>query len=127
MNIALFQLGGLAGILLVGFIVDGSKPRKVIAAAYVGGAGCVFAIGLLAINSALLGALVLLPGFCIKRAQTGLKAYAPALYPMRFRATGVSWMLGTGRFVGIAASLVGGTLQSVVIPFCIWYDSSISY
>lgn len=110
---ALFQLGGLAGILLVGYAMDRTSPRKVIAAAYLGGALCVFAIGLLAIDSALLGALVLLAGFCINGAQTGLNAYAPGLYPTACRATGVSWMLGMGRFGGIAGSLVGGTLLSL--------------
>jgi AAHS family 4-hydroxybenzoate transporter-like MFS transporter len=110
---ALFQLGGLAGILLVGYAMDRTSPRKVIAAAYVGGALCVFTIGLLAVDSALLGALVLLAGFCINGAQTGLNAYAPGLYPTAFRATGVSWMLGMGRFGGIAGSMVGGTLLSL--------------
>lgn len=113
---AMFQLGGLAGILLVGWAMDRSSPRRVIAAAYVCGALCVFGIGLLALDSALLGALVMLAGFCINGAQTGLNAYAPALYPTAFRATGVSWMLGIGRFGGIAGSMAGGTLLSLGMP-----------
>lgn len=110
---ALFQLGGLAGILLVGYAMDRASPRKVIAAAYIGGAACVFAIGLLAVDSGLLGVFVLLAGFCINGAQTGLNAYAPSLYPTAFRATGVSWMLGMGRFGGIAGSMIGGMLLSL--------------
>ena len=113
---ALFQLGGLAGILLVGYAMDRVSPRRVIATAYIGGAACVCVIGLLSVDSAMLGALVLFAGFCINGAQTGLNAYAPGLYPTAFRATGVSWMLGIGRFGGIAGSLTGGTLLSLGMP-----------
>ncbi|MFK0092327.1 MFS transporter [Pseudomonas sp. NPDC090592] len=113
---ALFQVGGLAGILLVGYTMDRVSARKVIATAYAGGAVCVFAIGLLAVDSSLLGVLVLLAGFCINGAQTGLNAYAPGLYPTAFRATGVSWMLGMGRFGGIAGSMMGGALLSLGMP-----------
>ncbi|WP_437880624.1 MFS transporter [Pseudomonas sp. LRF_L74] len=113
---ALFQLGGLAGILLVGYAMDRISPRAVIALAYVAGAACVLAIGLVSVDSVLLGPLVLLAGFCINGAQTGLNAYAPAQYPTLFRATGGSWMLGMGRFGGIAGSLLGGTLLSLGLP-----------
>ncbi|KII37220.1 4-hydroxybenzoate transporter [Pseudomonas fluorescens] len=110
---ALFQLGGLAGILLVGYAMDRVNPKKIIASAYIGGAACVFTIGLMAVDSSLLGVFVLLAGFCINGAQTGLNAYAPSQYPTAFRATGVSWMLGMGRFGGIAGSMIGGTLLSL--------------
>ena len=43
-------------------------------------------------------------------AQTGLNAYAPGLYPTVARATGVSWMLGMGRFGSIFGSSIGGAL-----------------
>lgn len=49
-------------------------------------------------------------------AQTGLNAFAPGQYPTDFRATGVSWMLGIGRFGGIFGSLTGGALLSLGLP-----------
>ena len=49
-------------------------------------------------------------GFCMSGAQTGLNAYAPGCYPTLARATGVSWMLGIGRFGSILGSTVGGAL-----------------
>jgi AAHS family 4-hydroxybenzoate transporter-like MFS transporter len=55
-------------------------------------------------------------GFCINGAQTGLNAFAPGQYPTDFRATGVSWMLGIGRFGGILASFSGGALLSLGLP-----------
>lgn len=49
-------------------------------------------------------------------AQTGLNAFAPGQYPTDFRATGVSWMLGIGRFGGIFASMSGGAMLSLGLP-----------
>ena len=46
-------------------------------------------------------------------AQTGLNAFAPGYYPTEFRATGVSWMLGIGRFGAIFGSLIGGAVLSL--------------
>jgi AAHS family 4-hydroxybenzoate transporter-like MFS transporter len=43
-------------------------------------------------------------------AQTGLNAFAPGRYPTVARATGVSWMLGMGRFGSIFGSAIGGAL-----------------
>jgi hypothetical protein len=43
-------------------------------------------------------------------AQTGLNAFAPGRDPTIARATGISWMLGMGRFGSIVGSLVGGAL-----------------
>lgn len=52
-------------------------------------------------------------GFCMSGAQTGLNAFAPGYYPTEFRATGVSWMLGIGRFGAIFGSLIGGAVLSL--------------
>ena len=60
--------------------------------------------------SASLAVLVFAAGFCVSGAQTGLNAFAPGCYPTIARATGVSWMLGMGRFGSIGGSLVGGAL-----------------
>jgi AAHS family 4-hydroxybenzoate transporter-like MFS transporter len=56
---------------------------------------------------------VVAAGFCMSGAQTGLNAFAPGYYPTEFRATGVSWMLGIGRFGGIFGSLIGGAVLSL--------------
>ena len=54
--------------------------------------------------------VILLTGFCLSGAQTGLNAYAPGCYPTMARATGVSWMLGVGRLGSILGSSIGGLL-----------------
>lgn len=113
---AMFQLGGLIGILLVGYLMDRINPRLVIAVAYVGGALCIFALGFVEIGAGALGVVVFAAGFCMNGAQTGLNAFAPGQYPTDFRATGVSWMLGVGRLGGILASVSGGALLSLGLP-----------
>lgn len=113
---AMFQFGGLAGILLVGFAMDRFNPKAAIAVAYVGGALCIFALGFVEIGTTALGVLVFAAGFCMNGAQTGLNAFAPGQYPTDFRATGVSWMLGIGRFGGILGSLMGGALLALGLP-----------
>ncbi|MEG5263058.1 aromatic acid/H+ symport family MFS transporter [Pseudomonas sp. JDS28PS106] len=113
---AMFQFGGLIGIVLVGAAMDRVNPKAVIALAYIGGALCIFALGFVEVGTTALGVLVFAAGFCINGAQTGLNAFAPGQYPTDFRATGVSWMLGIGRFGGILASFSGGALLSLGLP-----------
>ncbi len=106
---AMFQIGSMIGAILIGWSMDRRHPSRVIGAAYL--AGAVFILGL-AWAGALSGWLTILvfaAGFCFG-AQSGLNAFAPGCYPTVARATGVSWMLGMGRFGSIAGSLAGGAL-----------------
>jgi len=107
---AMFQIGGTIGAILVGWLMDRTHPTRVISAAYVGGAVCVLALGLVGALSSVLAVLVFAAGFFMSGAQTGLNAFAPSRYPTVARATGVSWMLGMGRFGSILGSAIGGAL-----------------
>jgi AAHS family 4-hydroxybenzoate transporter-like MFS transporter len=107
---AMFQIGGTVGAVVVGWFMGKTSPTKVISLAYVGGALCVALLGLSGAFSSTLALWVTLAGFCMSGAQTGLNAHAPSCYPTGARATGVSWMLGVGRFGSILGSLVGGVL-----------------
>ncbi|PZU00993.1 MAG: hypothetical protein DI624_01670 [Brevundimonas sp.] len=53
---------------------------------------------------------ILVLGFLLSGAQATLPAIAAKFYPTEGRATGVAWVLGIGRFGGIAGALAGGTL-----------------
>ena len=114
---AMFQIGGTVGAILVGWAMDRSRPTRAISLAYVGGAICVLAIGLTGALSPALPLLVLLAGFCMSGAQTGLNAFAPGCYPTGVRATGVSWMLGMGRFGSIFGTSIGGALLGFGLGF----------
>jgi AAHS family 4-hydroxybenzoate transporter-like MFS transporter len=110
---ALFQLGGTVGALVVGFYMDRWTPNRVIATSYIGGALFILMLASGSVTSALFGAYVLLAGFCMSGAQTGMNAFAPSCYPTAVRATGVSWMLGVGRFGSITGSFAGGLLLTM--------------
>jgi len=107
---AMFQTGGILGAVLTGWLMDHLKPTLVIAAAYLGGALCIFGVGGAGATAASLPLWMLAAGFFMNGAQTGLNAFAPACYPTMARATGVSWMQGMGRFGSILGSAVGGIL-----------------
>ena len=107
---AMFQIGGTIGAIIVGWIMDKTRPAPVISAAYLGGAVCVLGLAWIGALSSSLAVLVFAAGFCMSGAQTGLNAFAPGRYPTVARATGVSWMLGMGRFGSIFGSAFGGAL-----------------
>ena len=107
---AMFQTGGTVGAILAGFLMDRFRPTWVIAISYLGGALCVLGVGATGVMSGSLVFWVLAAGFFMNGGQTGLNAFAPTCYPTIARATGVSWMLGMGRFGSIFGSAVGGVL-----------------
>ncbi|BBQ01615.1 MFS transporter (plasmid) [Burkholderia sp. SFA1] len=107
---AMFQIGGTIGAIIVGWVMDKQRPAPVISAAYLGGAVCVLGLAWIGALSSSLAVLVFAAGFCMSGAQTGLNAFAPGRYPTVARATGVSWMLGMGRFGSIFGSAFGGAL-----------------
>jgi MFS transporter, AAHS family, 4-hydroxybenzoate transporter len=102
---ALFPLGG-CGAIAFGWFMDRFNPNKTIAIGFAITAVLVFAIGLETGSVAGLVALVFLAGTFMNTAQSSLPALAAAFYPTAGRATGVAWMLGLGRFGGIAGSFL---------------------
>ena len=75
----------------------------------------------------LLMAMVFVAGTVMNTAQSSLPALAAGFYPTQGRATGVAWMLGLGRFGGIAGSFLvaelarrelgfGGIFMVVAVP-----------
>jgi AAHS family 4-hydroxybenzoate transporter-like MFS transporter len=103
---ALFQLGG-CGAILFGWLMDRFNANRVIAVGYALTSVFVYAIGLTAGGSvAMLAVVVFVAGVLMNAAQTSMPALAAAFYPTQGRATGVAWMLGIGRFGGIAGSFL---------------------
>ena len=106
---ALFPLGG-CGAVLFGWLMDRFNGNKIIAVGYVVTAGLIWLIGQAAGNVGTLVVVVFLGGASMNTAQSSLPALAAAFYPTEGRATGVSWMLGFGRFGGVAGSALVGEL-----------------
>lgn len=107
----LFQLGGPLGGIAVGYLMDKTSAKGVIAVTYFLGCLCLAAQGLLGGGALLLSLLIFVSGMCINGAQNGLQAYSPAFYQTEIRATGVSWMHGIGRLGAILSSMLGGVIM----------------
>jgi len=102
---ALFPLGGV-GAVLCGVLMDRFNANRIIAACYALTAVSVYLIGQAAGNVGALVLIVFVAGVLMNTAQSSMPALAAAFYPTQGRGTGVAWMLGIGRFGGIAGSFL---------------------
>jgi AAHS family 4-hydroxybenzoate transporter-like MFS transporter len=107
---ASFQIGGTAGAIVLGQLMDRLKPERVLGIAFLAAAGFVSLMGAAAAIPGLLAAAVFGAGFCVSGGQVGANALAAASYPTECRTTGVSWALGVGRAGSIVGSLIGGVM-----------------
>ena len=123
---SLFPLGGV-GAVLSGWLMDRFNGNLIVAAGFALTAVAVYAIGHAAGELGLLVLVVFAAGTLMNTAQSSLPALAAGFYPTQGRATGVAWMLGLGRFGGIAGSFLvaeltrrhlgyGGIFAVVAIP-----------
>ena len=103
----LFNLGGAAGSVLSGRLVDRGRPGVAVAIAYAGmllslaGLGLAGSFGLTLVAG-------FAAGYCAVGAQAVLYARAPALYGTAIRATGVGTSISIGRLGAIAGPFVAG-------------------
>jgi AAHS family 4-hydroxybenzoate transporter-like MFS transporter len=106
---SLFQLGGVAGGLVLAALIKRLGPYRLLIVSYT-----LAALALLLLAQRPVGALlivaVLVTGNGINGAQVALNALAATLYPTAARASGVGWALGVGRFGAILGPLIAGTL-----------------
>jgi AAHS family 4-hydroxybenzoate transporter-like MFS transporter len=98
-------LGG-CGAVLAGWLMDRYDGNWIIAIGFAVTALQIWLIGQAAGQVGFLVPVVFLGGAFMNTAQSSLPALAAAFCPTSGRATGVSWMLGFGRFGGIAGSLL---------------------
>jgi AAHS family benzoate transporter-like MFS transporter len=114
---SLNHLGGAAGAVVLGFIMDrfGRKPGLVFS--YALAAIAVWLFGRLTGSPAGLYILGAAAGFFVNGAQSAQHAVAGEIYPTFVRSTGVGWALTMGRFGAICGPLAGGLLQSEGLSF----------
>ncbi|NDP62310.1 MFS transporter [Polaromonas sp.] len=113
---ALFPLGGV-GAIFFGWLMDRFNGNKIIAVGYALTAVSIFAIGQVAGNVGMLVLVVFVAGTIMNTAQSSMPALAAGYYPTQGRATGVAWMLGIGRFGGIAGSFLVAELARRHLDF----------
>lgn len=108
----LFNIGGAAGSILTGWLLDRGRPVLLVLGTYLGMLVFLAALGLVQRFDLLLlaGAGA---GFCAIGAQLLLYALAPGLYPARIRATGVGATVAAGRLGSMAGPLVAGQLLAL--------------
>lgn len=108
----LFNLGGAAGSVLTGRLMDRASPILVVLCTYLGMLVALAAIGLVQRYDLLLlaGAAA---GFCAIGGQLVLYALAPMLYPAAIRATGVGATVAVGRLGSMAGPLVAGQVLAL--------------
>ncbi len=106
----LFNLGGVAGAVLLGRLIRRFSIYHVLGAAFALSALSVNALGHMAgiYNWTLL--IIFVVGICVQGSICILYALTSSLYPTAIRVTGVGWAVGAGRFGAIFGPLIGGAL-----------------
>jgi AAHS family 3-hydroxyphenylpropionic acid transporter len=108
----LFNIGGAAGSVLSGRLVDRGRPGLAVAITYAGMLLALAGLGL-AGSFGLTMAAGFAAGYCAIGAQAVLYARAPALYGTGIRATGVGASISVGRLGAIAGPLVAGQVLAI--------------
>jgi len=107
---ALFPLGGGIGAIFCGWLMDRVNATRVVGIAYFVTAVLLVLLSRSTGTIGLLMMVTFLAGTAMNGAQTSMPVLAASTYPTRSRASGVSWMLGIGRFGGVIGVLSGGVL-----------------
>jgi AAHS family 4-hydroxybenzoate transporter-like MFS transporter len=113
---ALFPLGGV-GAILFGWLMDRYNGNRIVAIGFALTAVSICAIGQVSGNVGLLVLVVFCAGAVMNTSQSSMPSLAAGFYPTEGRATGVAWMLGIGRFGGIAGSFLVAELARRQMSF----------
>jgi AAHS family 4-hydroxybenzoate transporter-like MFS transporter len=114
---ALFPLGG-AGAIFGGMLMDRFNADRMVAIIYALAAISLYAIGYALGQTELLVCSVITAGILLSTAQASMPSLAAIFYPTAGRGTGIAWMMGMGRFGGIAGSFLVAELayQKMSLP-----------
>ncbi|MFZ6756211.1 3-(3-hydroxy-phenyl)propionate transporter MhpT [Undibacterium sp. Ji50W] len=104
-----FNLGGAAGALLTGRLLDRIRPGVVVVLTYVGMLLSLAALGL-SDSFAVMTVAGGLAGYCALGAQLVQYSLAPKLYSTYIRATGVGTALTIGRMGAVGGPLIAGAI-----------------
>lgn len=113
---SLFPLGGI-GSLFSGVLMDRFDGNRIVAVFFALTGLAFIVIGQIAGQVGMLMVAVLVTGALMNTAQSSLGALAAAYYPTQARATGIAWMMGLGRFGGIAGSFLVAGLAGWQLSF----------
>lgn len=123
---SMFSIGGLAGGLILTFLIDrfGVLP---IGALFLAGAPLVASMGMGGMSPWVLGALIAAAGFCVTGNNFAINAAMVMIYPTSVRATGTGWAQGVGRMGSLGAPILGGILLGMdLLPQHLYYAPALS-
>lgn len=113
LSTAVLNLGGVAGAIMLGRMIDRGNATRILSTAYAGSAVFIAVIACSGTNVAMLLAGTALAGVTVVGAQIGLNAVAAGMYPTAMRSTGVGWALGIGRVGSVLGPVAGGLLLGI--------------
>ncbi|WP_412724348.1 MFS transporter [Alteromonas sp. D210916BOD_24] len=109
--LTLYNLGAVAGIVVIGLISTKVKLAKPISFFFMGSAAFLLYVAYMQPPSILaLNTLIFIIGFLLQGAFTAMYAMAAQVYPARIRATGIGWAAGLGRVGAILSPILAGYL-----------------
>lgn len=101
-------LGGLAGTMTIGFLMDRIRPTLLIPTYYLCLAGSLVLMGQIPFGAPAFIVLLIFWSFCQSGGQAGINMLMAQVYPAEIRSTGIGWAGGAGRIGGVIAPLFGG-------------------
>lgn len=101
-------LGGIAGTLCVGWLMDRTAPALLLSVYYLMVAIALASLAWVPFHSAMFIVVAVIWSFFQTGGQGGLNTLITHVYPPRMRSTALGWAGGAGRIGGIVAPIAGG-------------------
>lgn len=117
---SLYQLGGSAGGLGIGLLVD-RFGLKILAIMFAAGIPILVFTGTPGLSGVVFLTMAFLCGCVIVGMQNGLNAGAGLIYPTALRANGVGYALGVGRVGSVAGPLIGSLLTKLGMSASVFF------
>jgi AAHS family 4-hydroxybenzoate transporter-like MFS transporter len=117
---SLYQLGGSAGGLVLGILMD-RIGLKILAIIFAIAVPVLAFTGFVGSSESLLLVMAFVSGCVVVGTQNALNAGAGLIYPTALRANGVGYALGVGRVGSITGPLIGSLLTSLAMPLQVFF------
>jgi MFS transporter, AAHS family, 4-hydroxybenzoate transporter len=117
---SLYQLGGSAGGLCIGLLID-RFGLKILAIMFAVGVPVLAFTGTPGISGPMLLTMAFFCGCVIVGMQNGLNAGAGLIYPTALRANGVGYALGIGRIGSVTGPLIGSLLTKLGLSASVFF------